>query len=142
MTHPEPALLKPDQAAELLGLELAPPRTPGYDAIRQTDSGPQRIQIKGFAYGEDAKPGQRLGTWCVSLTPRGISVASMAQRLRSGWPAVFGRVAKDRLLLDLRAVRPAEDALIVQAIERLRSEASSPTAQSPQTPSPGTIPIG
>src|SRR5712692_9699527 len=49
-------------AAELLGLELAPPRTHGYDAIRKTDAGPQRIQIKGRAYGEDAKPGQRLGT--------------------------------------------------------------------------------
>lgn len=49
-------------AAELLGLELAPARTAGYDAIRDTAQGPQRIQIKGRAYGEDAKPGQRLGT--------------------------------------------------------------------------------
>jgi hypothetical protein len=49
-------------AAEMLGLELAPPRTPGYDAIRRTRQGKQRIQIKGRAYGEDAKPGQRLGT--------------------------------------------------------------------------------
>ena len=49
-------------AAELLGLELAPPRTAGYDALRETPSGMQRIQIKGRAYGEDAKPGQRLGT--------------------------------------------------------------------------------
>ncbi|NIX77359.1 DUF6998 domain-containing protein [Microvirga terricola] len=49
-------------AAELLGLDLAPPRTPGYDAIRRTAEGPQRIQIKGRAYGENAKPGQRLGT--------------------------------------------------------------------------------
>lgn len=48
-------------AAETLGLELAPPRTHGYDAIRQTTGGPQRIQIKGRAYGEAAKPGQRLG---------------------------------------------------------------------------------
>jgi hypothetical protein len=49
-------------AAELLGLELAPPRTHGYDAIRRTEAGPQRVQIKGRAYGEDAKPGQRIGT--------------------------------------------------------------------------------
>lgn len=48
-------------AAETLGLELAPPRTPGYDATRQTPEGPQRVQIKGRAYGADAKPGQRLG---------------------------------------------------------------------------------
>lgn len=49
-------------AAELLDLDLAPPRTQGYDAIRHTAHGPQRVQIKGRAYGEDAKPGQRLGT--------------------------------------------------------------------------------
>ena len=48
--------------AETLGLELAPPRTAGYDAIRQTPDGPQKVQIKGRAYGKDAKPGQRLGT--------------------------------------------------------------------------------
>lgn len=49
-------------AAEVLGLELAPPRTAGFDTIRQTAAGPELIQIKGRAYGEDAKPGQRLGT--------------------------------------------------------------------------------
>jgi hypothetical protein len=49
-------------AAKLLGLELAPPRTKGYDAIRQTPDGPVRVQIKGRAYGEKANPSQRLGT--------------------------------------------------------------------------------
>ncbi len=49
-------------AAELLDLELAPPRTAGYDAVRHTANGPQRVQIKGRAYGEDASPSQRLGT--------------------------------------------------------------------------------
>lgn len=49
-------------AADTLGLELAPSRTPGFDAIRRTTNGEERIQIKGRAYGDDAKPGQRLGT--------------------------------------------------------------------------------
>ena len=49
-------------AAQMLGLELVPPRTPGYDAIRRTPRGEERIQIKGRAYGVDAKPGQRIGT--------------------------------------------------------------------------------
>lgn len=49
-------------AATLLRLELAPPRTAGFDAIRQTSSGAQRIQIKGRSYGDNAKPGQRVGT--------------------------------------------------------------------------------
>lgn len=49
-------------AAETLGLELAPPRTEGYDAIRRTQDGEERIQIKGRACGEGVKRGQRLGT--------------------------------------------------------------------------------
>ena len=48
-------------AAETLGLELVPPRTSGYDAIRRTAEGEQRIQIKGRAFGDNAKPGQRVG---------------------------------------------------------------------------------
>jgi hypothetical protein len=49
-------------AAELLRLELAPPRTKGYDAIRKTPNGPHRVQIKGRAYSKTANTGQRLGT--------------------------------------------------------------------------------
>lgn len=48
-------------AAEILGLELAPPRTEGYDAIRNTGEGSQRIQIKGRAFGEGASKSQRVG---------------------------------------------------------------------------------
>ncbi len=49
-------------AADVLGLELAPPRTAGYDAIRRTtDGSEERIQVKGRAFGPDANPGQRLG---------------------------------------------------------------------------------
>lgn len=49
-------------AAEALNLELAPPRTKGYDAIRKTETGDIRIQIKGRAFGETSKRSQRLGT--------------------------------------------------------------------------------
>lgn len=48
-------------AAEKLNLTLVPPRTEGYDAIRKTAEGDERIQIKGRAFGEDSKPSQRLG---------------------------------------------------------------------------------
>lgn len=48
-------------AATVLGLELVPPRTAGYDAIRQTPAGPERIQIKGRAYDPAGKRSQRMG---------------------------------------------------------------------------------
>jgi hypothetical protein len=44
-------------ASELLGLQLAPARTEGYDALR----GEERIQIKGRAYGDTSKS-QKLST--------------------------------------------------------------------------------
>jgi hypothetical protein len=49
-------------AADLLGLELAPPRTKGFDAIRQSAGGEHRIQIKGRAFDEAANKSQRLGS--------------------------------------------------------------------------------
>jgi hypothetical protein len=49
-------------AAKALGLELAPARTQGYDAIRRTQSGSEQIQIKGRAIGKNSKPSQKLGT--------------------------------------------------------------------------------
>lgn len=48
-------------AAKLLKLELAPPRTKGFDAVRKTLHGDERIQIKGRAFGDGAKKSQRLG---------------------------------------------------------------------------------
>lgn len=49
-------------AADILGLELAPARTPGFDATRELANGKrERIQIKGRALGPSPKPGQRLG---------------------------------------------------------------------------------
>lgn len=49
-------------AAEKLGLDLAPARTEGYDAIRRNPNGEEHIQIKGRAFGKNSKPSQKLGT--------------------------------------------------------------------------------
>lgn len=48
------------EAANLLGLELCSARQVGYDAVRTSKKGPQRVQIKGRRI-VDATPGQRLG---------------------------------------------------------------------------------
>ena len=47
--------------AKHLDLELAPPRTEGYDAIRKTPTGDHRVQIKGRALAKGANRSQRLG---------------------------------------------------------------------------------
>jgi len=43
------------------------------------------------------------------------------ERLRQGEPAVIGRIADGKLLLDLRSVLPREDAVLVRAIVKARS---------------------
>ncbi len=48
-------------AAECLNLRLVGPRTAGYDAIRDTPTGPEHIQIKGRVVRGDSTLGQRIG---------------------------------------------------------------------------------
>ncbi len=44
--------------------------------------------------------------------------ASVETKLRHGDRPVIGRIADDRLLLDLRSVQPAHDAFLADAIKR------------------------
>jgi hypothetical protein len=49
------------EAVNLLGLELAPVRTAGYDAIERAGTRRRRLQVKGRCLLPGCKPGQRLG---------------------------------------------------------------------------------
>ena len=50
------------EAAQLLkGVELAPVRQAGYDAIRRSATGVERLQIKGRCVRAGSKAGQRIG---------------------------------------------------------------------------------
>jgi hypothetical protein len=50
------------EAARLLGVELAPARQAGYDAIERKNGRTRKLQIKGRCLQENCKPGQRLGS--------------------------------------------------------------------------------
>ena len=50
--------------------------------------------------------------------PHDLSDAELAQRLRTGTPAVVARLQDDRLLLDLRTIFPQEEAKLVEAVRR------------------------
>ncbi|HND54913.1 MAG TPA: L-seryl-tRNA(Sec) selenium transferase [Pirellulaceae bacterium] len=69
--------------------------------------------------GGGSVPTQEIPTWCVALRPVSGSVDELAARLRKGEPSVFGRIQRDRLLLDLRAVLPREDVDLVAAVTAL-----------------------
>jgi L-seryl-tRNA(Ser) seleniumtransferase len=60
--------------------------------------------------GGGGAPGVELPSWAVALNP------SLAAPLRTGAPAVVGRVHQGRLLLDLRCVPPSDDAAVAAAV--------------------------
>jgi L-seryl-tRNA(Ser) seleniumtransferase len=64
------------------------------------------------AVGGGGAPGVEIASAAVSLP------AAYAGSLRTGVPPVVGRVERDRCLLDLRTVDPADDAELTQAIRR------------------------
>jgi L-seryl-tRNA(Ser) seleniumtransferase len=60
--------------------------------------------------GGGGAPGVVLESWAVAVAEE------LAPRLRAGDPAVLGRVEHGRCLLDLRALSPADDAMLLGAV--------------------------
>ena len=77
--------------------------------------------------GGGSLPAQQIATWCVALQPALISIDQLAKSLRQGVPSIFGRVQQDRLLLDLRAVLPSQDAQIAAAVNAIDGDEKSAT---------------
>ena len=75
--------------------------------------------------GGGSAPAQRVASFGIAITPKGMSTVQMIKALRSGAPSVFARIQNDRLILDLRTVVPAEDMALVQAVERLTQPAEA-----------------
>lgn len=74
--------------------------------------------------GGGSLPDQAMKTCVVELAARGLSDAELAYRLRTGTPAVVGRLRDGKLVLDLRTVFPHQEELLVDAVRRaLRSAA-------------------
>lgn len=73
--------------------------------------------------GGGSMPSEQIPTWCVAMQPARGTVDQLAERLRTGKPSVFGRVQKDKLLLDLRTVFPGQDLDIVSAVNGLSTTA-------------------
>ncbi|MCL4204024.1 MAG: L-seryl-tRNA(Sec) selenium transferase [Pirellulaceae bacterium] len=88
--------------------------------------------------GGGSVPMQEIVTWCIALRPASGSLDGLAKALRNGTPSVFGRIQKDRLLLDLRSVFPRQDLELVEAVRRLGTAApETDSAEPPVSDSPG-----
>ena len=66
--------------------------------------------------GGGSTPGITLPSRALAVETVDRSAAALASALRAGVPPVVGRIAGDRLLLDLRTVDPLEDENLAQAI--------------------------
>lgn len=65
--------------------------------------------------GGGSTPGQSLPTYLLAVSPQ---AAEIERRLRLGEPPVIARIDSDALLIDLRTVEPADDAVLEEALLR------------------------
>lgn len=80
--------------------------------------------------GGGSVPSEEIPTWCIALQPASGNVDALAKALRTGRIPVFGRIQRDRLLLDLRSVFPRQDIELVEAVTQLGT-AASPLPEEP-----------
>ena len=74
--------------------------------------------VDGFStVGGGSAPGAELPTRLVEISRDGMTADQIEQYLRSLEPPVIARIQDDRVVIDLRTVAPADDALI----ERLQT---------------------
>jgi L-seryl-tRNA(Ser) seleniumtransferase len=63
--------------------------------------------------GGGSLPDQKMPSWVVEIVARNLSDADLANRLRTGEPAILGRLRDGKIVLDVRTVLPYQmDALI------------------------------
>jgi L-seryl-tRNA(Ser) seleniumtransferase len=70
------------------------------------------------AIGGGSLPGQTQPSWAVALDAPSPDI--LAAALRKTTPPVVSRIENDRVLLDLRTILPEQDALLLEAISRMR----------------------
>ena len=73
------------------------------------------------AVGGGSAPGLEVPTWLVVLDKDGTSPDALGEQLRRLAPPVIARIERDRLVLDLRTVLPAQDATLAGLCARLQA---------------------
>jgi L-seryl-tRNA(Ser) seleniumtransferase len=71
------------------------------------------------AFGGGTSPEKLFDSRAVALTHRSLSADELTAHLRSRRPPVVARVEGDRVLLDLRSIRPDEDRIAAAALSEL-----------------------
>ena len=118
--------LNPDKAlAEVPVLRML--GTPLAELCRRAEQLAERLStLPGIAHAAAAEdvayvgggslPDQALKTWVVEVEAKDRSDADLAQRLRTGTPAVMSRLRGGKVVLDVRTIFPSQEADLVEAV--------------------------
>ncbi len=99
--------------------DILPRATALQSALSTADGWTTELVRGGSAAGGGSAPGLELPTWLVALEKRGLSAAALEERLRLSTPPIVARVERDRVLLDLRTVFPADDNQLALLLKRI-----------------------
>src|SRR5438132_1491119 len=71
------------------------------------------------AIGGGSAPGIELPTWLVAIANVAMTPDALEERLRRVTPPIVARIERDTVVLDLRTVLPAQDAVLITLIQAL-----------------------
>jgi len=87
--------------------------------LREIEQLPSVKVAEDVAYvGGGSLPDQTMKTVVVEIQPRDGGDAELANRLRTGQPALVGRLRDGKLVLDLRTVFAEQEAALIEAVRR------------------------
>jgi L-seryl-tRNA(Ser) seleniumtransferase len=66
--------------------------------------------------GGGSLPDQQMATWVVDVQAQALGDEDFAKRLRTGSPAVLGRLRDGKMVIDARTVTPDQDVELIEAI--------------------------
>ena len=84
------------------------------------------VQQGSCLLGGGSMPVQEIPSYQVTIEPAGQSVSQLSERLRTGEPALIGRIQENRLVLDLRTIAPKYDTQLVRAFQNLADAPTRP----------------
>ena len=89
-------------------------------AISEVETAGAKVEVAATraVVGGGALPGAELASWGLCISHPEMGATSLAQRLRTGDPAVIARIEDDQVVLDLRTVDPGADRTVERALRR------------------------
>jgi L-seryl-tRNA(Ser) seleniumtransferase len=108
----------PVQQMLMMSADAIRPRADALATIINQAAGWKADVVEGMsAVGGGSAPGVELPTWLVSIEKDGLSAAALEERLRGAAVPIVARIEQDRVVIDLRTVDPADDALLGRMTE-------------------------